>query len=84
MKRFYFRKLVNLFHVNFVSIIRNGFSQGSRTQKHDMPLVSFVAPKQNISSVQIIQNAQDSITLIKLQVMKIMSFGRRKKGKMVA
>ena len=48
-----------------------------------MPLVSFVATKQHISSVQVIQNAQNSITLIELQVVKIMRFGGREKWEMV-
>ena len=70
--------------MNFVTIIRNGFSQGSRTNKHDMPLVSFVAPKKDISSMQVIQNAQNSVVLIELQVMEIMGFRGRKEGKVVA
>ena len=70
--------------MNFVPIIRNGFSQGSRTNKHDMPLVSFVAPKKHISSMQVIQNAQNSVVLIELQVMEIMGFRGRKKGKVIA
>ena len=70
--------------MNFVTIIRNGFSQGSRTNKHDMPLVRFVAPKKDISSMQVIQNAQNSVVLIELQVMEIMGFRGGKEGKVVA
>lgn len=83
--RFSFQRNLLLFQFFLdIIVIWDGFPQGSRREKRDVSLISFVTSEQSVRSMQVIQDSQNSKAISEFQMVKIMSFRRRHEWKMVA
>ena len=61
--------------LNILLDIREGLPERCGTQEHDVPLVLLASPEPLVSAMEIVQDPQDSITLVKLQVVIVVSLG---------